>query len=174
MLVTARPQWSECAHLLRRQRGGCLLQPCPALQQPFFLTTPSLLMHYRGYGAVQANLRSRALRRRPALFDQIRTEHPNIVVVGRSLGSGVAVHLGWFQARRPPGPLSPFRQHPRTSRTPVSVLTCALAAAGQVRTWKYAARVDTRHSSSQPNMMKSFHAPARSRYSPVFVTELRY
>ena len=52
------------------------------------------LMHYRGYGGSsgkpsQAALFADAL----AVFDQLHAQHPNITVIGRSLGSGVAVHL---------------------------------------------------------------------------------
>jgi pimeloyl-ACP methyl ester carboxylesterase len=52
------------------------------------------LLHYRGYGGSsgkpsEAALFADAL----ALFDKVRIEHQDIVVVGRSLGSGVAVHL---------------------------------------------------------------------------------
>ena len=52
------------------------------------------LQHYRGYGGSsgkpsEAALFADAL----ALFDKVRAEHRNVVVVGRSLGSGVAVHL---------------------------------------------------------------------------------
>ena len=57
------------------------------------------LMHYRGYGGStgapsEAALIADAL----ALFDKVYSEHKNIVVVGRSLGSGVAVQLA---SRRP-------------------------------------------------------------------------
>jgi uncharacterized protein len=52
------------------------------------------LLHYRGYGGsagkpTEAALIADAL----ALFDKVHAEHPNTVVVGRSLGSGVAVHV---------------------------------------------------------------------------------
>lgn len=52
------------------------------------------LQHYRGYGGSsgkpsEAALFADAL----ALFDHVSAEHRQIVVVGRSLGSGVAVHL---------------------------------------------------------------------------------
>jgi uncharacterized protein len=52
------------------------------------------LMNYRGYGGSagkpsEAALFADAL----ALFDEVRPRHRNIVVVGRSLGSGVAVYL---------------------------------------------------------------------------------
>ena len=52
------------------------------------------LMHYRGYGGssgrpAEAALFSDAL----ALFDLVRQDHARVVVVGRSLGSGVAAYL---------------------------------------------------------------------------------
>jgi len=51
-------------------------------------------MHYRGYGGSSGTpsetaLVADALR----LFDHVRTQHADIVVIGRSLGSGVAVQL---------------------------------------------------------------------------------
>jgi pimeloyl-ACP methyl ester carboxylesterase len=52
------------------------------------------LMHYRGYGGSsgapsEVALVADALR----LFDRVQAQHANIVVIGRSLGSGVAVQL---------------------------------------------------------------------------------
>lgn len=59
-----------------------------------FPNTTIYLVEYRGYGdstgqASEHALFSDAL----AVFDAVRPEHSNIAVVGRSLGSGVAVHL---------------------------------------------------------------------------------
>jgi len=52
------------------------------------------LLHYRGYGGsggkpAEATITQDAL----ALFDSVHPKHPNVVVIGRSLGSGVAVRL---------------------------------------------------------------------------------
>jgi len=52
------------------------------------------MLHYRGYGGSagtpsEADIQRDAL----ALFDRIHAQHPNIVVIGRSLGSGVAARL---------------------------------------------------------------------------------
>jgi pimeloyl-ACP methyl ester carboxylesterase len=57
------------------------------------------LMHYRGYGGSsgapsEQALHGDALR----LFDKIHADHPNVVIVGRSLGTGIAVRLA---AQRP-------------------------------------------------------------------------
>lgn len=52
------------------------------------------LLHYRGYGGSSGRPSEDAIQRDAvALFDRVRLEYPDIAVVGRSLGSGVAVHL---------------------------------------------------------------------------------
>lgn len=52
------------------------------------------LMHYRGYGGSSGKPSEAALYADAvALFDQLHAQHPNMTVIGRSLGSGVAVHL---------------------------------------------------------------------------------
>jgi pimeloyl-ACP methyl ester carboxylesterase len=52
------------------------------------------LMHYRGYGGSAGQPSEAALvADAVALFDKVHAEHARIVVVGRSLGSGVAVQL---------------------------------------------------------------------------------
>lgn len=57
------------------------------------------LMHYRGYGGSTGRPSEAALFADGlALFDRVRAEHAEVIVVGRSLGSGVAVHVA---ARRP-------------------------------------------------------------------------
>jgi pimeloyl-ACP methyl ester carboxylesterase len=52
------------------------------------------LMHYRGYGGSTGKPSEDALVADAlALFDRVSTEHANVVLMGRSLGSGIAVHL---------------------------------------------------------------------------------
>jgi pimeloyl-ACP methyl ester carboxylesterase len=52
------------------------------------------LMHYRGYGGSSGKPSEAALfADAQAMFDQLHARHPNITVIGRSLGSGVALHL---------------------------------------------------------------------------------
>jgi len=52
------------------------------------------LLHYPGYGGSSGNPSEKAIFADAlALFDQVHAEHQNIVVIGRSLGSGVAIHL---------------------------------------------------------------------------------
>jgi pimeloyl-ACP methyl ester carboxylesterase len=52
------------------------------------------LANYRGYGASTGTpSESAILRDAEILFDEVSGQHRNVIVVGRSLGSGVAVHL---------------------------------------------------------------------------------
>jgi len=56
-------------------------------------------LHYPGYGGSSGSPSQQAIFADSlALFDRVHAEHPNIVVIGRSLGSGVAV---WVASQRP-------------------------------------------------------------------------
>ena len=57
------------------------------------------LMHYRGYGGSEGKPSEQAIMDDAfALYDEVAKRHGRIVVAGRSLGTGVAVHLA---AKRP-------------------------------------------------------------------------
>jgi pimeloyl-ACP methyl ester carboxylesterase len=52
------------------------------------------LMHYRGYGGSSGTPSEAALHQDAlALFDKVHASHPDVVVIGRSLGSGIAIRL---------------------------------------------------------------------------------
>lgn len=52
------------------------------------------LLHYRGYGGSSGTPSEEAIQQDAlTLFDKVRGEHPDIAVIGRSLGTGVAVRL---------------------------------------------------------------------------------
>jgi len=52
------------------------------------------LLHYRGYGGSSGTPSEEAIQKDAlVLFDTVYAKHPNVVVVGRSVGSGVAVRL---------------------------------------------------------------------------------
>ncbi|MGA2549892.1 MAG: alpha/beta fold hydrolase [Burkholderiaceae bacterium] len=52
------------------------------------------LLHYRGYGGSSGAPTEEALQKDAlAVFDWVHAQHPSILVIGRSLGSGVAVYL---------------------------------------------------------------------------------
>jgi pimeloyl-ACP methyl ester carboxylesterase len=93
VLVTVREFAGPNALLYFGGNAESVSHNLPSLSQAF-PDYAIYLMHYRGYGGSsgkpsEAALVADAL----ALFDQVRGEHPEVTVVGRSLGSGVAVHL---------------------------------------------------------------------------------
>lgn len=52
------------------------------------------LMHYRGYGGSSGTpSEKRLFADALTLFDEVYSKHPNVEVVGRSLGSGIAVYV---------------------------------------------------------------------------------
>lgn len=100
------------------------------------------LLHYRGYGGssgspTEAALQSDAL----ALFDHVGKTHADVVVVGKSLGSGVAV---WLASRRPVSRLilvTPYNsiQELAAQRFPYFPVPWLLV--DKFESWKYAPQV---------------------------------
>lgn len=100
------------------------------------------LLHYRGYGGssgspTEAALQSDAL----ALFDHVGKTHAEVAVVGRSLGSGVAV---WVASQRPVSRLvlvTPYNsiQELAARRFPYFPISWLLA--DKFESWKYAPQV---------------------------------
>lgn len=91
--VTTRPHDGADALLYFGGNAEDVSQSLPELAAAF-PDRALYLMHYRGWGAstgrpTEAALFADAL----ALFDSVRATHSRIAVVGRSLGSGVAVYL---------------------------------------------------------------------------------
>lgn len=98
VLVSQRPRQSEQALLYF---GGNAEDVSVSLSE-FSAEFPEhaiYLMHYRGYAGSDGRPSEQALVSDAlALFDQVSQQHSNIIVIGRSLGSGVAVQLA---AQRP-------------------------------------------------------------------------
>ncbi len=93
VLVSTRPLAGAQAVLYFGGNAEDVSVSLPDLAQAF-PAHALYLMHYRGYGGSfgtpsEAALFADAL----ALFDRLQAQHGQITVVGRSLGSGVAVHL---------------------------------------------------------------------------------
>jgi len=93
LIVTARVQSGPQALLYFGGNAEDASYNLPALSAAF-PEHAVYLMNYRGYGGssgkpTEAALFADAL----ALFDKVGSDHRHIIVVGRSLGSGVAVYL---------------------------------------------------------------------------------
>ncbi len=100
------------------------------------------LLHYRGYGGstgspTEAALQSDAL----ALFDQVSKTHPDVAVVGRSLGSGVAA---WVASQRPVSRLilvTPYNSIQELAAQRFPYFPIAWLLTDKFESWKYAAKV---------------------------------
>ena len=93
VLVTARQHSGPNALLYFGGNAEDVSYNVPSLSRAF-PDYAVYLLHYRGYGGSSGTPSEAALFADSlALYDKVRPEHPNIIVVGRSLGSGVAVHL---------------------------------------------------------------------------------
>jgi pimeloyl-ACP methyl ester carboxylesterase len=100
------------------------------------------LLHYRGYGRssgkpTEADIADDAL----ALFDQVHRQHPQVTVIGRSLGSGVATRLA---SRRPAARLvlvTPYDSIEDIAAARFRVFPVRWLLLDKYASWRYAAQV---------------------------------
>ncbi|HEY2529978.1 MAG TPA: alpha/beta fold hydrolase [Xanthobacteraceae bacterium] len=93
ILVATRPHPGPDAVIYFGGNAEDVAYSLPTLAQAF-PERAVFAMNYRGYGGStgrpsEAALVGDALR----LFDRVQADHPHIIAVGRSLGSGVAIHI---------------------------------------------------------------------------------
>ncbi len=93
LLVTTRPHEGPNALIYFGGNGEDVSQNLPEFSQAF-ADHALYLLHYRGYGGSAGEPSEEALHRDAlALFDWVHARHPCTAVVGRSLGSGIAIRL---------------------------------------------------------------------------------
>ena len=100
------------------------------------------LLHYRGYGGssghpAEAALISDAL----ALFDLVHAEHPDVMVIGRSLGSGVAIHLASIRPIERLILVTPFDSLGAIAAQQFSYVPVSLILRDKFESWRYAPQV---------------------------------
>jgi pimeloyl-ACP methyl ester carboxylesterase len=100
------------------------------------------LMHYRGYGGSSGKPSEEALVADAlVLFDKVRNEHPNVMLIGRSLGSGIAVHLA---SLRPVARLilvTPYDSLVEMAAKQFPYVPIRWILLDKYESWKYAAQV---------------------------------
>ncbi|HEV7670218.1 MAG TPA: alpha/beta fold hydrolase [Thermoanaerobaculia bacterium] len=100
------------------------------------------LMHYRGYGGSTGKPSERALVADGlALFDRVHTEHPNVVVIGRSLGSGVAIQVA---TSRPVSRLilvTPYNSLEELAARQYAIFPIRWLMMDKFQSWRYAPKV---------------------------------
>lgn len=100
------------------------------------------LLHYRGYGGsagkpTQEGLFADAL----ALFDHLHAQHPNLTVIGRSLGSGVAVHLASVRPVARLVLVTPYDSIAELAAEQFPVFPVRLLLTDKFESWRYAPKV---------------------------------
>jgi pimeloyl-ACP methyl ester carboxylesterase len=101
------------------------------------------LLHYRGYGGSTGSPTEAANHRDAlALFQQVHAQHPNVAVIGRSLGSGVAVRLA---SEAPVSRLvlvTPYDSLEEIAAALYPYVPVKWLLLDRYESWKYAARVE--------------------------------
>jgi pimeloyl-ACP methyl ester carboxylesterase len=96
--VSTRPHVGPAALIYFGGNAEDVSQDIPDLADAF-PNRAIYALHYPGYGGSSGSPSQKAIFVASlALFDRVHAEHQNVVVVGRSLGSGVAV---WIASQRP-------------------------------------------------------------------------
>jgi pimeloyl-ACP methyl ester carboxylesterase len=100
------------------------------------------LLHYRGYGGSSGSPSEEAIARDAiTLFDQVHASHPHVAVVGRSLGSGVAVRLA---SERPAARLvliTPYNSLEGLAARQFRWFPVRWLLKDKFQSWRYAARI---------------------------------
>jgi len=100
------------------------------------------MLHYRGYGESSGEPSEKAIYSDAlALFDKVHAEHAKITVVGRSLGSGVAVRLA---SERPVSRLvlvTPYNSFQELAIRQYPYFPVKWILKDKFESWRYAARI---------------------------------
>jgi pimeloyl-ACP methyl ester carboxylesterase len=101
-----------------------------------------VLLHYRGYGGSGGRPSEAAIMGDArALFDHVQALHPDVIVVGRSLGSGVAVRLA---SERPVARLvlvTPFDSLQALAQAQFRLFPVRWLLQDKFESWRYAPQV---------------------------------
>jgi pimeloyl-ACP methyl ester carboxylesterase len=96
--VSTHPRPGQAALIYFGGNAEDVSQDIPDLAEAF-PDSAIYALHYPGYGGSSGSPSQQAIFSAAlALFDRVHAEHPDVSVVGRSLGSGVAV---WIGSQRP-------------------------------------------------------------------------
>ena len=99
-------------------------------------------MHYRGYSGSSGRPAEAALRSDArALFELVHARHPDVIVVGRSLGSSLAIQLAADEPVSRLVLITPFESILSIARRVAPFLPMGLLLRDKYESWRYAPRV---------------------------------
>jgi hypothetical protein len=99
-------------------------------------------MHYRGYGGSTGSPSEHALVADAGrLFDQVATNHQGIVVVGRSLGSGIALQVAAARRAERLVLVTPYASIAELAAAQFPLFPVGLLLQDRYESWRYAPRI---------------------------------
>ena len=138
LVVTVRPHAGPKAIIYFGGNGEDVSQSLAAFGD-WFPDHALYLLHYRGYGGSTGEPTERGNHAdASALFDRVRAEHPDVAIIGRSLGTGVAVRLA---SERPASRLvlvTPYDSIEAIARTAYPYLPISWLLVDKYESWRYA------------------------------------
>jgi len=141
VLVTVRPHDGPKALIYFGGNAEDVSRSLPGFSQAF-ADHAIYLLHYRGYGGSTGSPSEEAIQRDAmALFDYVYNSHPDIAVIGRSLGSGVAVRLA---SQRPASRLiliTPYNSLEDLAARQFPWFPVKWLLQDKFESWKYAAHI---------------------------------
>lgn len=100
-------------------------------------------MHYRGYSGSSGRLSEAALRSDArALFTLVHARHPDVIVVGRSLGSSLAIQLAAGEPVSRLVLITPFESILAIAKRTAPFLPMSLLLHDRYESWRYAPHVN--------------------------------
>ena len=141
ILVSTRPHPGPDAVIYFGGNAEDVTRSLPTLQEAF-PDRALYALHYRSYGGStgkpsEAALIADAL----ALFDRVHADHPHMVVIGRSLGSGVAIHLASVRPVERLVLVSPYDSLQELAADQFPFLPVRWLLIDKFESWRYAAHV---------------------------------
>ncbi|MFS2095943.1 alpha/beta hydrolase [Pseudomonas sp. Pseusp11] len=141
VLVTVRPHDGPKALIYFGGNAEDVSCSLPGFSQAF-ADHAIYLLHYRGYGGSTGSPSEEAIQRDAmTLFDYVYNSHPDIAVIGRSLGSGVAVRLA---SQRPASRLiliTPYNSLEDLAARQFPWFPVKWLLQDKFESWKYAAHI---------------------------------
>lgn len=101
------------------------------------------LMNYRGYGGSSGSPSEAAISQDAlALFDYVQARHPNVIVMGRSLGSGVAIRLATQRPATRLVLITPYASIAELGASQFPMLPVKWLIRDRYESWRYAPLID--------------------------------
>jgi pimeloyl-ACP methyl ester carboxylesterase len=116
-------------------------QSIPTLQRAF-PDSSLFALHYRGYnGSTGEPSETALIADALALFDRVHATYPHIVMIGRSLGSGVAIHVASMRPVERLVLVTPYDSLQEIAAQRFSLFPVRWLLLDKFESWRYASRV---------------------------------